>query len=150
MSPGIRPGSGTIAESMIGEIGWALLSLVGAFGLAGIALNRDEHIDSMWLVMASVGIYLTAYCFYAKFIEAKVMSLDDRCATPADGRDALDCQLRLLEHAEAEIALIIAKLAALAHEDEQVKLLMTHRRRLPHRASYSRRLRRYFPLRFPE
>ncbi len=39
----------------------------------------------------------------------------------SDGRDALDCQLRLLDRSEAEIALI----TALAHEDEQVKLFMT-------------------------
>jgi len=86
-----RPGSGTIAESMIQKLGWALLSIVGALGLAGIALNRDEHINSMWLIVASVSIYLTAYRFYAKFIEAKVMALDDRRATPAerlrDGHD---------------------------------------------------------------
>ena len=42
-----------------------------------------------------------------------------------DGRDALDCQLRLLDHAEAEIVISTAKLAPLAYKDEQVKLLMT-------------------------
>lgn len=42
-----------------------------------------------------------------------------------DGRDALDCQLRLLDQIESEIALLTAKLAALAYEDPQVQLLMT-------------------------
>jgi carbon starvation protein len=86
-----RGNSDTIAESMIQKLGWALLAVVGAFALAGIALQREEHINSMWLVVASVCIYLTGYRFYAKFVEAKVMALDDRRATPAerlrDGHD---------------------------------------------------------------
>jgi len=42
-----------------------------------------------------------------------------------DGRDALDCQLRLLDLIEAEIETLNAKLATLAHQDKQVQLLMT-------------------------
>ena len=43
----------------------------------------------------------------------------------ADGRDALDCQLRLLDQCETEILAITAKLAKLAYQDKQVQLLMT-------------------------
>lgn len=42
-----------------------------------------------------------------------------------DGREALDCQLRLLDLIESEIQRITAKLAKLAWRDPQVKLLMT-------------------------
>ena len=70
---------------------WALLAVPGGYGLAAIALNRGEHINSMWLVVASVCVYLLGYRFYAAFIAAKVMALDDRRATPAerlrDGHD---------------------------------------------------------------
>jgi carbon starvation protein len=76
---------------MIQKIGWALLSVAGAYALAGIAMTRDEHINSMWLIVASVCIYLIGYRFYAKFIAAKVMALNDQRATPAerlrDGHD---------------------------------------------------------------
>ena len=76
----------------IAEYGlWALFAIGSATGLATIALNRGEHINSMWMVIASVCTYLLAYRFYAAFIAAKVMALDDKRATPAERmRDGLD------------------------------------------------------------
>jgi carbon starvation protein len=76
----------------IAEYGlWALFAIGSALGLAVIALNRGEHINSIWLIIASVCTYLLGYRFYAAFIAAKVMALDDRRATPAermrDGHD---------------------------------------------------------------
>jgi carbon starvation protein len=49
-----------------------------------VAIYRGESINSAWLVLASVCTYLTAYRFYAAFIAAKVMALDDNRATPAE------------------------------------------------------------------
>jgi carbon starvation protein len=63
---------------------WLLISAVGAFSLAGIALRRDEPVNSIWLVLAAVCTYLAAYRFYAAFIAAKVMALDPGRATPAE------------------------------------------------------------------
>jgi carbon starvation protein len=63
---------------------WILVAALGAFCLAGIALKRGESINSTWLVTAAVCTYLAAYRFYAAFIAAKVMALDDRRATPAE------------------------------------------------------------------
>jgi carbon starvation protein len=70
---------------------WALLAIPGGYGLAAIALNRGEPVNSMWLVVASICIYLLGYRFYAAFIAAKVMALNDRRATPAESlRDGHD------------------------------------------------------------
>src|SRR5437016_1403582 len=55
-----------------------------AFCLGGIALNRGERINSIWLVLAAACSYLVAYRFYAKFIAARVMALNDERATPAE------------------------------------------------------------------
>jgi carbon starvation protein len=63
---------------------WILVAALGAFCLGGIALKRGESINSTWLVTAAVCTYLAAYRFYAAFIAAKVMALDDRRATPAE------------------------------------------------------------------
>ena len=63
---------------MIRTAGWALVAAAGAYALGGIAILRGEQINSMWLIVASVCIYLIGYRFYAKFIEAKVMALDPR------------------------------------------------------------------------
>ena len=61
-----------------------LSALVGAVALGGIALQRGESINSLWLVMAAVCTYFAAYRFYGAFIAAKVMALDDQRATPAE------------------------------------------------------------------
>jgi carbon starvation protein len=70
---------------------WILLSLVGAGALGAVALRRNEPINAMWIIVASVCIYLVGYRFYSRFIALRVMELDDRRATPAerldDGRD---------------------------------------------------------------
>ncbi len=70
---------------------WAAVSVMAAVCLGAIALQRGEHINSIWLVMAAACTYALGYRFYAKFIAARVMALDDKRATPAerlrDGHD---------------------------------------------------------------
>jgi len=78
-------------KKLLGHLTWAAIAVLGAYFLGGIALNRGESINSMWLVVASVCLYLVGFRFYAKFIAAKVMALNDERATPAerlrDGHD---------------------------------------------------------------
>ncbi|MCW5978882.1 MAG: carbon starvation protein A [Bryobacteraceae bacterium] len=71
-------------RKIAGRLLWAAISVLGAFAFAGIALHRGEHINSFWLVVASGCIYLVGYRFYAAFIAAKVMALDNDRATPAE------------------------------------------------------------------
>jgi carbon starvation protein len=70
---------------------WAAVAVAGAVCLAVIAGNHGESVNSLWLVAAAACIYAIGFRFYAKFIAAKVMLLDDRRATPAerlrDGHD---------------------------------------------------------------
>jgi carbon starvation protein len=60
------------------------VAVTAAFCLGGIALNRGEHINSIWLVLAAACSYATAYRFYSRFLAARVLALDDRRATPAE------------------------------------------------------------------
>jgi carbon starvation protein len=68
-----------------------VLAVVGGFALGGIALYRQEPINSLWIVVASVCMYLLGYRFYAAWIAAKVYLVDPTRATPAErlnnGRD---------------------------------------------------------------
>jgi carbon starvation protein len=70
---------------------WALIAVAAAFAMATIARSRGEPVNSMWLVIAAVCTYLIGYRFYAGFLAARVMALDDQRATPAerlrDGHD---------------------------------------------------------------
>jgi len=63
---------------------WLILAFAAAFFLSGIALNRGERINSIWLVLAAACTYALGYRFYAKFIAARVMALNDKRATPAE------------------------------------------------------------------
>jgi carbon starvation protein len=67
------------------------IALGGAAGLAAIAIEREEHINAMWFIVAAGCTYLVAYRFYSAFIAARVLALDNTRATPAerleDGRD---------------------------------------------------------------
>src|SRR5258705_10501956 len=70
---------------------WSGITALGAFALAGIALNRNEPVSAAWLVTAAICIYLIAYRFYSKFIAEKVLQLDDTRMTPAERHnDGLD------------------------------------------------------------
>jgi len=69
---------------VLGYLFWAVLACGAAVCLGGIALHRGEPINSLWLVLAAACSYATAYRFYAKFISARVMVLNDQRATPAE------------------------------------------------------------------
>ena len=68
-----------------------VLAIIAAFAVSGIALQRDEPINALWIIVAAVCIYLLGYHFYAAGITAKVLSADETRATPAErlnnGRD---------------------------------------------------------------
>ena len=70
--------------SIFSRLMWAAIAILGAFCLGGIAINRGEPVNSMWLVLAAVCTYLIGFRFYAKFIATKVMMLDNDRATPAE------------------------------------------------------------------
>jgi len=63
---------------------WFAVAVVAALCLGYIATERGEPINSLWLVVAAVCTYVLGFRFYAGFIAAKVMALDDTRATPAE------------------------------------------------------------------
>jgi len=69
---------------LLAHLFWAAVAAAAAFCLGAIALNRGEHINSIWLVLAAACSYATGYRFYSKFLAARVLALDDRRATPAE------------------------------------------------------------------
>ncbi|MGC8828677.1 MAG: carbon starvation CstA family protein [Verrucomicrobiia bacterium] len=70
---------------------WTLFSLSGAVAYLTISLHRQEHINSIYILIAAICSYVIGYRFYSKWIAAKVLALDDRRATPCevheDGKD---------------------------------------------------------------
>lgn len=70
---------------------WIALSLFGAWAYGVIALQRGEPLNSAYILAAALCTYTIGYRFYSKWIAAKVLTLNDRRATPAvvheDGKD---------------------------------------------------------------
>jgi carbon starvation protein len=77
--------------SMLKKVAGALLAIVGAFAIAGIALHRHEPINALWIVTAAVCVYLLGYRIYGAWLAARVLAVDPSRATPAErlnnGRD---------------------------------------------------------------
>ncbi len=74
-----------------GFLVWIAVALLGAFAFGTIALAHGERISALWVVIASVCVYLIAYRFYSRFLAGKVLQLDGLRMTPAvrhnDGLD---------------------------------------------------------------
>jgi carbon starvation protein len=70
---------------------WPGIAVAGAWAFGSIATHRGETISAIWFVVAAICFYLIAYRFYAAWICAKVLTLDETRATPAErfdnGRD---------------------------------------------------------------
>jgi len=67
-------------------LGFALAGLAAAI-VAGLALNRGEPVNALWILVAGACIYTLGYRFYAAWITARVLATDPTRATPAERLD---------------------------------------------------------------
>ncbi|MBM3854961.1 MAG: carbon starvation protein A, partial [Verrucomicrobia bacterium] len=72
-------------------LGWSLVALLGAASVGVLALSRGEPVNALWMVVASLCVFALGYRFHSAWLTARVLTLDDLRATPAevnaDGRD---------------------------------------------------------------
>src|SRR4051812_16594152 len=72
-------------------LGWTIVALVGAYSVAMLAWSRGEPVNALWMVVAALCVFAIGYRFHSAWLMAKVLTLDDLRATPAevhgDGRD---------------------------------------------------------------
>jgi len=62
---------------------WVMIAFIGAGAIGGIAFNRGESINALWFIAAALCVYALAYRFYAAWIAAKVLVIDEDRPTPA-------------------------------------------------------------------
>ncbi|MFN0038969.1 MAG: carbon starvation CstA family protein [Burkholderiales bacterium] len=78
-------------KTTLARLMWLGIAIVGASAIGGIAMSRGESINAIWFVAAAVCTYLVAFRFYSAWICARVLTLDETRATPAErfnnGRD---------------------------------------------------------------
>jgi carbon starvation protein len=63
------------------------LAAAAALLIGGIALNRGESINALWILAAAACVYTLGYRFYAAWIAAAVLATDATRATPAERLD---------------------------------------------------------------
>src|SRR6476660_3600614 len=70
---------------------WLLVALLGAFAYVVLAIQRQEHLNSAYILIAALCSYAIGYRFYSKWVATRVLLLDDHRATPCvvedDGKD---------------------------------------------------------------
>jgi len=66
---------------------WLGIAILGAAAVGGIAMNRGESINALWFITAALCVYAIGYRFYASWIAASVLVLDETRATPAERMD---------------------------------------------------------------
>ena len=64
---------------------WILVSVTASISLSVVVgiINPSEKINALWLVVAAACFYVITYRFYASFIAAKVLTIDENRTTPA-------------------------------------------------------------------
>jgi carbon starvation protein len=63
---------------------WTLIFVLGIAAVSAIALHRGETISAMWFITAAACVYAIGYRFYAAWIAATVLTIDETRATPAE------------------------------------------------------------------
>lgn len=76
---------------VLSHLPWAALAVLGASALGVVALTRGETINALWMVIASVCVFLIGYRYYGLFLAHKVLQVDPGRMTPAHKfNDGLD------------------------------------------------------------
>lgn len=90
----------TSSRSIKNHLIWIAIAIIGAFCLGYVALNRGETINAMWVLTASICIYLIGYRYYSRYIAKRVLKVDSTRLTPAykynDGLDYVPTRKSIL------------------------------------------------------
>ncbi|MGC2352274.1 MAG: carbon starvation CstA family protein [Candidatus Udaeobacter sp.] len=62
---------------------WVVISALGVWAMARLALSRGEQISALWIVLAGFCALSISYRFYSKWLATKVLVLNEERATPA-------------------------------------------------------------------
>src|SRR5919197_2046899 len=62
---------------------WFAVAALGTWAVAILALSRGEQVSALWIVTAGFCALSISYRFYSKWLAAKVLVLNEECATPA-------------------------------------------------------------------
>ena len=72
-------------------VAWSAVAVAGAGSVGVLAWSRGEQLSALWMVVAATCVFAIAYRFHSAWLMARVLTIDETRATPAeihsDGRD---------------------------------------------------------------
>src|SRR5437867_3896310 len=74
-------------KKTLGSILWIGVAVLGAWAYAVLAVRRGEPVNSGYILIAALSSYAIGFRFYSKWIAARVLTLNDRRATPCEVND---------------------------------------------------------------
>lgn len=78
-------------KQFLSTLVWIAVAALGAWAYVVLAFERSEPINSAYILTAALCSYAIGYRFYSKWVAARVLTLNDRRATPCevheDGKD---------------------------------------------------------------
>ena len=74
-------------KKTLGTVVWLVVALLGVWAYLTLALHRGEQLNSAHILVAALCSYAIGYRFYSKWIAARVLTLNDRRATPCEVHD---------------------------------------------------------------
>src|SRR5882672_9353809 len=74
-------------KKIIRNLIWPAIALLGAWAYIVLAFRRGEPINSAYILTAALCSYAIGFRFYSKWIAARVLTLNDRRATPCEVHD---------------------------------------------------------------
>ena len=84
-------GASFAPRSWLRIAGWGAVVALGTGSVAILAWSRHEPVSALWMVVAAGCVFAVSYRFHSAWLMAKVLTLDELRATPAevqeDGRD---------------------------------------------------------------
>ena len=80
-------------KKRVSLIAWILTALLGLGSFIVIGIYREEEINALWIVIASVCVFSIAYRFHSKWLMTKVLMVEESRIPPSkaleDGKDYL-------------------------------------------------------------
>ena len=74
-------------KSLAAKACWFLVALVAAWAYFTLFHHTDQPVNSAYILIAAICTYAIGFRFYSKWIAARVLTLNDRRATPCEVHD---------------------------------------------------------------
>ncbi|HEY0455081.1 MAG TPA: carbon starvation CstA family protein, partial [Verrucomicrobiae bacterium] len=74
-------------KAFLSKLLWLVVALLGAWAYFTLATRRGEPVNSAFILIAALCSYAVGYRFYSKWIAARILTLNDRRATPCEVND---------------------------------------------------------------